>query len=95
VIPLGEEAKLHHTVPKFYLKGFADDDKRIVTVRLPGDKRCTQVITKAAATNRFYSIDGHPQGADMFEKALSEMEGNAVLSQTTVQSDGVATRVRR
>ena len=70
-------AKLHHTVPKFYLRGFANDAEQITTVRLPGDKQYTQVIDKTAATNHFYSIDGHPQGADVFEKALSDMEGSA------------------
>lgn len=74
---MGDVAKLHHTVPQFYLRGFADAAERIITVRLPGDRRYTQVIKKTAATNRFYSIDGHPQGSDVFEKALSDMEGDA------------------
>jgi hypothetical protein len=39
-----EVAKLHHTVPQFYLSGFATDSKRITTVRLPGDKRYTSRI---------------------------------------------------
>jgi hypothetical protein len=28
---LGEVAKLHHTVPQFYLRGFASDAARITT----------------------------------------------------------------
>lgn len=76
-VPLSQVAKLHHTVPEFYLRGFANDVKRITTVRLPGVKQYTQVIGKTAATNHFYSIDGHPKGADVFEKALSDMEGSA------------------
>jgi hypothetical protein len=67
-------AKLHHTVPKFYLRGFANDAERITTVRLPGDNQYTQIIDKTATTNHFYSIDSHPQGADVFETALSDME---------------------
>lgn len=74
---MGDVAKLHHTVPQFYLRGFADAAERITSVRLPGDRRYTQVIKKTAATNHFYSIDGHPHGSDVFEKALSEMEGAA------------------
>jgi hypothetical protein len=74
---LGDEAKLHHTVPKFYLRGFANPDERITTVRLPGDRRFTQKIGSTAAINRFYSIDGFPDGADAFEKALSKLEGDA------------------
>lgn len=74
---MGEVAKLHHTVPQFYLRGFANDAERITTVRLPGDRRYTSRIKNTAATNHFYSIDGHPDGTDVFETALSEMEGAA------------------
>lgn len=74
---MSNKAKLHHTVPQFYLRGFATDIERITTVRLPGDKRYTSRIRNTAATNRFYSIDGHPDGADVFEKALSQLEGDA------------------
>jgi hypothetical protein len=77
---VGGIAKLHHTVPQFYLRGFADTSERIITVKLPGDKRYTQVVKKAAATNHFYSIDGHPQGSDVFEKSLSEMEAAAAAA---------------
>ena len=71
------EAKLHHTVPTISQRGFANADERIATVRLPGVRRYTQKIGNTAATNRFYSIDGHPDGADAFEKALSQLEGGA------------------
>ncbi len=64
----GKDAKLHHTVPQFYLRGFADSQDRITTVHLPGDKSRTGKVRKTAATNRFYSIDGHPDGTDVFEK---------------------------
>lgn len=74
---MAAEAKLHHTVPQFYLAGFAADSAQITTVRLPGEKRYTSRVRNTAATNRFYSIDGHPDGADAFEKALSLLEGNA------------------
>lgn len=70
-------AKLHHTVPQFYLRGFAGAAERIITVRLPGDKRYTSRIRNTAATNNFYSIDGHPKGTDAFEKALSQLESDA------------------
>lgn len=79
-----EEAKLHHTVPQFYLRGFANDAAGITTVRLPGDKRYTSRIKKTAAINRFYSIDGHPDGADAFEKALSVLEGDTASVLRTI-----------
>ncbi|MFE3753154.1 DUF4238 domain-containing protein [Nocardia tengchongensis] len=76
---MGDVRKLHHTVPKFYLRGFADHREWITTVRLPGVKTYTQSIEKSAAINHFYSIDGHPDGPDVFEKALSDMEGDAAV----------------
>lgn len=69
-------AKRHHHVPAFYLRGFADGD-RITTVRLPGDHRHTQSVRKTAAENGFYAIPGHQDGDDVFEKALSGVEGDA------------------
>ncbi|MEC4763826.1 DUF4238 domain-containing protein [Mycobacterium sherrisii] len=82
---MGDVAKLHHTVPQFYLRGFADTSERITTVKLPGEKRYTQVVKKTAATNHFYSIDGHPQGSDVFEKSLSDMEADAALVFDTIK----------
>lgn len=70
------EAKRHHHVPQFYLRGFADGGQ-ITTVRLPGDKRYVQSVRKAAAENGFYSVPGHEDGADVFEKMLSSIESEA------------------
>lgn len=70
-------AKRHHTVPRFYLRGFADENERITTVRLPGDKQFTQTIDKTSTINHFYSVDDHPGGRDAFEKALSGIETSA------------------
>jgi hypothetical protein len=69
-------ARRHHTVPKFYLRGFAKDDQ-IVTVRLPGEQRFVQSIGDAAVGKDFYSVEGHEDGDDAIEKALSEVEGAA------------------
>ncbi len=73
---MADVAKLHHTVPQFYLRRFANESERITTVKLPGEKRHTSRIKNTAAINRFYSIDGHPDGADVFEKALGDLEGD-------------------
>ena len=32
---------------------------------------------RVASSNQFYSVDGHPDGRDVFARALSEMEGGA------------------
>ncbi|RYB88330.1 DUF4238 domain-containing protein [Nocardioides glacieisoli] len=67
-------AKRHHTVPKFYLRGFAREDQ-IATIRLPGDQRFLQSVNDAAVEKHFYTVDGHEEGADVVERALSEVEG--------------------
>ena len=69
-------AKRHHTVPQFYLRGFADGE-RIATVRMPGDQPFVQSVRKAASEMNFYSIAGHEDGPDVFEKLLSSIEGEA------------------
>lgn len=69
-------AKRHHHVPAFYFRGFEDDD-RITTFRLPGDHRHTQSVRKTAAENGLYPTPGHQDGDDVFEKALSGVEGDA------------------
>lgn len=70
----GPAAKRHHYVPQFHLRGFADGET-ITTVELPGDRSYNQPVRKAAAENHLYSLPGHPDGADVFEKALSQLEG--------------------
>lgn len=74
--PSRSVARRHHVVPQFYLRGFAEDEK-LRTVRLPGDQRFTQVVRKAASETDFYTLEGHEDGADAFEKALASIEGEA------------------
>ena len=57
-------ARRHHTVPRFYLRGFAEQE-RIMTVRLPGDQRFAQSINDASAAKDFYAISGHEDGDDI------------------------------
>ena len=33
-----EQARRHHVVSKFYLRYFANDNERVTTVMLPGDR---------------------------------------------------------
>lgn len=76
---MAEVARKHHTVPQFYLKGFATKGRQpqIGTVQLPGDKRFVQSTSKASTRTDFYAIPGHEDGQDVFEKGLSRMEGEA------------------
>lgn len=74
---MADVARKHHTVPQFYLKGFATAARQIGTVQLPGAKRFVQSTRKASIYTDFYSIPGHEDGQDVFEKGLSRMEGEA------------------
>lgn len=70
-------ARRHHTVPRFYLEGFARDG-RIGTVKLPGDKRFVQSTADATTNNNFYALDTvDVEDSDLFERALSDLEGRA------------------
>lgn len=69
-------SRLHHIVPRFYLDGFAED-RRIGTVRLPGNKRFVQSTKSASAVKDFYTISQASDESDVFEKALAELEGDA------------------
>ncbi|WP_077487837.1 DUF4238 domain-containing protein [Sinomonas mesophila] len=72
-------SKRHHTVPKFYLNGFgsADNTPQLGAVRLSDAKRLVIPTTHATVRTNFYALPGHPEGADVFEKELSRMEGDA------------------
>jgi hypothetical protein len=74
-----EVSKRHHTVPNFYLKGFATSDKRprIGAASLDDGKRLVVPTSDATVRKNFYSLDGHPDGSDVFEKELSNLEGDA------------------
>ncbi len=67
-------ARRHHTVPRFYLRGFAEQE-RIATVRLPGDQRSAQSINDASVAKDFYAVAGHEDSDDVIEKSLSDVEG--------------------
>jgi hypothetical protein len=68
--------KRHHTVPKFYLEGFADG-KMLHAVNIQdGSKHKTNVVN-ATAESHFYRVPDHPTDPGAFEAALSEAEGVA------------------
>jgi hypothetical protein len=71
-------ARRHHTVPKFYLNGFANHGGRIGLVRLPGDVRTVQPTKDASVINNFYNVDTATGRPDAVETVISEqIEGPA------------------
>jgi hypothetical protein len=83
---MAQVTKLHHTVPQFYLRGFADENGKITTVALPGTRRYTTPTKGTGAANHFYAIEGHPDGKDAFEKSLAVIEADAAVVFRTVAS---------
>lgn len=69
-------ARRHHTVPKFYLREFADRDQ-VTTIQLPGERRFTQSIDDATVNRNFYLVEDHEDGPDVLERAFSALEGSA------------------
>src|SRR5688572_11752443 len=72
-------SKRHHTVPNFYLKGFGSPGSKpkIGAVSLGDGRRLVMPTSDATVWKNFYALDGHPDGADVFEKDLSQLEGDA------------------
>lgn len=66
----------HHVVPRFYLDGFARQ-RQIGVVQLPGDTRFLQNVSDATVQNHFYTVADHPDGPDVFERAMGRVEAEA------------------
>lgn len=72
-----------HTVPKFYLRGFAQHDK-IRVIDLQKNSIYLSSVNKASIIKNFYTID---QGTDKFafEKALGNVEAAAAQAFNSVK----------
>ncbi|QOQ38209.1 DUF4238 domain-containing protein [Trueperella pecoris] len=71
-------AKLHHYVPQGYLRGFATDMERVRVVPLDRSRQpYTPSVKNVAAQNHFHTV-GEFDEPDAFEKALSDVEGQAL-----------------
>jgi hypothetical protein len=70
--------KRHHTVPKFYLEGFADG-KMLHAVNIRDGSEYNTNVVNATAESHFYTVQDHPTDPGAFEAALSEAEGVAAV----------------
>jgi Protein of unknown function (DUF4238) len=76
-----EQARRHHVVSKFYLRYFANDNERVTTVMLPGDRTFSQSIGDASVQTGYYTvIDQEGQQSDAAERALSLVEAHAATA---------------
>jgi hypothetical protein len=68
-------------VSRFYLRYFANDNERVTTVMLPGDRTFPQSIGDASVQTSFYTvIDQAGQPSDAAEQALSLVEAHAATA---------------
>ncbi|WP_410583838.1 DUF4238 domain-containing protein [Amycolatopsis sp. lyj-108] len=66
---------------KFYLRYFANDNERVTTVMLPGDRTFQQSIGDASVQVDYYTvIDQAGQQSDVVEQALSLVEAPAAAA---------------
>lgn len=80
---MGKPARRHHYVPQFHLRGFASEGQ-IHCARLANGSQFSQSVNRAAMETDLYTLDGHPDGSDAFEKAMAsstEVEASAALRQ--------------
>ena len=84
---MANQARRHHTVPKFYLDGFAREGQ-LMTVRLPGDRRFLQSTNNASLRTQFYTVP-ELEEPDAFEKGLSAMESEAATIMRKIITGGV------
>jgi Protein of unknown function (DUF4238) len=73
---MAQIARGHHTVPRFYLDRFANDDQQIGVVQLPGDIRYRQSTRDASVVKDFYNIDNRAD-PNAIENLIAEIEGDA------------------
>jgi Protein of unknown function (DUF4238) len=63
------QARRHHVVSKFYLRYFANDNERITTIMLPGERTFPQSIGDASVQTGYYTvIDQEGQQATLRSK---------------------------
>ncbi|MCP3996472.1 MAG: DUF4238 domain-containing protein, partial [bacterium] len=84
---MNKRIKRHHTVSRFYLRGFADEADRVRRIEIPGKTSVTLSIDNASVVKDFYTIilpDGSP--SDAFERAFSSVESGAASALRSILS---------
>lgn len=69
----------HHFVPKWYLKGFVNKQKRLIVYDIKKEQWREQIPRNVMSISGYYRQDWAPPGIDpdVFEKALARMEDDA------------------
>lgn len=84
------EPKLHHYVPRFYLKNFLNNRSRLYVFDKTTDKIFPTTENSVAAENQFYRLpEPVPEGVDplVIEKNLAAIESSAAIIINKLLSD--------
>lgn len=86
---MSKPTRRHHYVPQFYLREFASDGQ-VHCVRLENGARFNQSVSRAAMETDLYTLASHPDGPDVFEKAIaSSIETDASVALKQMMHHGV------
>ena len=66
----------HHTVPRFYLEGFVNEDHQLRFVKLSTKKRFHGSLSNTTVVKDFYNIDSRAD-PNVVENLLADIEGDA------------------
>jgi hypothetical protein len=82
-----KRARRQHLVSRFYVHGFATDDRQIRRVTLPGDSPVPMSISDASVIKDFHTVT-LPDGSksDMFERWFADLEHPAATALADVQA---------
>lgn len=76
--PKNKASSAHHTVPKFYLKGFKEDDGHIMVWHRKDGKIYQKALKYASTSPGYYTVlDKDKNESDMIENFYSSIESNA------------------
>lgn len=89
---VGERARRHHIIPRFYLQRFADGQGRVRQIWHPGDRRHLANVSNVSVVKDYYAVSFDEHGAtvvsDYWEKAFSEVEDAAAAAFTRAIDEG-------
>jgi len=90
VTAAGSEPKLHHYVPQFLLRRFANDQEQVLTIDRKTKDSFPQSISKAAARTGFYKILNDDGSTDnRVEEALGKIESRAATASAKLVDEGI------
>jgi hypothetical protein len=86
---VGDRVRRQHTVSKFYLQGFANENGRIKRIDLASGDAIVLSVADASVVKDFYSVELQDGTVtDEFERTVAKIEGPAARALASVLGDG-------